>query len=292
MYTYNFMRDLTLPPALIPLTNLAAGGLGLYPDRKNLPPQWYWDLGLKLAGEIDRLDVNGEPNPKGRIGFMPGGMSNQKQEMKEVLAQIRQGGVMNKGVGFILAAQGGYDAMRLADPHTDYWDNIDAMLVQKKLTRKQVQVFYLKEAVAGETDPYPNDVEELAGYYATIFAIVKDLYPNLKLYLQTSRIYGGYAKKATSPEPWAFRGGLATKLFIERIINEGPQEGALPFWGPYMWNDSSFWKPHHFEMDGTHPSLLGEEEVAKMFFAFMNTSPLTKWFLPPSVLKAQERLNG
>lgn len=291
------MNNKTSIPKLVPLTDISAGGVGLYPNGINDPPKWYLDLGIALAGKFKRLDANGKPVEKGgKAGFLIEGMSNQKQEMQQVMAQIRGGGKMNKAVTFIPGAQGAYDAVRISDPESPYWTNIDKMLAQKGMTRKQVQAVYLKEAVSGETDPYPKDVEELAGYLEQIFEINKVLYPNLLLFFVTSRISGYYAKKATSPEPWAFRGGLATKLFIERVIKRGPQPGALPFWGPYMWTngpnprlDGLHWLPEDFEKDFTHPSLLGEKKVAKLFFDFMNTSPLTEWFLPAAVLKAKRK---
>lgn len=291
------MEDKTSVPALVPLTDLSKGGVGLYPNGINTPPQWYLELGKALAAKFARLDANGNPVSKGgKAGYLIEGMSNQKQEMQEVLAQIRKGGKMSKAVTFIPGAQGSYDALRIADINSPYWDNIDKMLAQKGMTRKQVQMVYIKEAVSGENDPYPKDVEELAGYHEEIFNINKALYPNLLLYFVTSRISGYYAKKAVSPEPWAFRGGLATKLFIERIIAKGPQEGPLPFWGPYMWahgpnprQDGLRWLPQDFETDMTHPSQLGAEKVAKLFFDFMNTSPLTEWFLPSKVLAAKRK---
>lgn len=274
----------------IPFTD--PGGEGLYINGLNTPPDWYHKALLARAGLIQKLDTAGQPaETGGKIVVAAHGFSNQKQEHAKVLDIIRGGGIMNKAVAYINAAQGGYDSMRMADPNTDYWLKADQLMTNRGVSRHQVQVTLLKVAVAGETDPAPDHIEELQGYIAKIWQTMRDWYPNLRFGLIVSRTYGDYAVKATSPEPWAFEGAYAVKGFIEDEIDAAqPADLAqpLPAWGPYLWtngmegrgSDGMIWTCSDVEDDGVHPSPSGELKVANLWINHFQTSPYTTWFLP------------
>lgn len=272
----------------IPFTD--KDGPGLYPpvtvginNIANSPPEAYLALGKELAGGIKRLNVNGNPADNGKIGFMSIGMSNTKREWAAFMKIART--KANKGVVFIPGAQGSYDALRIADEKSPYWTNIDALIKRKGLSNQQVQVVWLKEAVSGEIDSFPAHAKELQGYLTETVAILKKRYTNLKLIFFSSRIYGGYAVKQVSPEPWAYQGAYAVKWLIEDWIKSGTKSPLL-FWGPYLWadglegreSDKLIWECKDFESDGTHPSPTGSLKVANLLLDFFMTNELTEWF--------------
>ena len=69
----------------VPLTDLGSGSYqgfmgGLYPGGQNQPPSQHTAEGLARAMAIQPLDVNGNPDPAGRIIFLSIGMSNTSSE--------------------------------------------------------------------------------------------------------------------------------------------------------------------------------------------------------------------
>jgi hypothetical protein len=272
-------------------------GIGLYPENperpglpNNIPPADYLTRGIEAAKLIRRLDKFGQPANDGRIVFLSASMSNGKREFARFMKLAR--GQYSRAVSLVNGAQGGYDALRISDPASDYWTKIKSLLASRGLSEQQVQVIWLKQAVAGETDPFPNHALELMGYLEKIIAIAKVRYPNLREVFVSSRTYGGYASKQTSPEPWAYQGGQAVKWLVERHIMESADSKAAgavasPWvaWGSYLWadgmnprSDGLIWECKDTEIDGTHPSASGTLKVAKMLLDFFKTNPATEWF--------------
>src|SRR5262249_45327745 len=75
-------RDST---GLTPLPDLGKGIYkgeqgGLYPGGENMPPPSHAKAGLKIAGEIRPLDVEGRESANGKIVMVSTGMSNTTQE--------------------------------------------------------------------------------------------------------------------------------------------------------------------------------------------------------------------
>jgi hypothetical protein len=99
-----------------------------------------------------------------------------------------------------------------------------------------VQAVWLKEAIAGENNPFPTDALNLKSDLVTIISIIKQRYPNVKLCYLSSRTYGGYATSTLNPEPFAYESGFAVKWLIEEHINS-PDSGSAPWlaWGSYLW---------------------------------------------------------
>jgi hypothetical protein len=124
-----------------------------------------------------------------------------------------------------------------------------------------------------------------------------DKFPNLRIAYISSRIYGGWAGSPLNPEPWAYEEGFAMKwLIADQIagkpeLNYDPAKGAVraPWmaWGPYLWADGLkgrkdgqvIWKREDLGPDGTHPSMLGREKVARLLMAFLKNDPTAMpWF--------------
>jgi hypothetical protein len=261
---------------------------GLYPSSNEVPEQ-HLQMGMTAAQSIEPLSKQGQPNSSGKIVLLALGMSNTKQEfdkfMELTYGQTSDAVVLENG------AKAGYDAAAIADPTSEYWAFIDDHLISRDLSRLQVQAIWIKQAIAGESDPFPQDAQQLRNYLRSIVLIAKNRYPNAEAIYFSSRTYGGYAEpNSASPEPWAYQGGFAVKWLIESQINGS--DPALSYanapwlaWGPYLWadgmdprSDGLFWKCNDFEDDGTHPSPAGELKVATRLLDFFVNDPTTTWF--------------
>lgn len=156
------------------------------------------------------------------------------------------------------------------------------------MTPPQVQVIWLKEVVAGDTLPFPQDAERFRDALIKIINTLKDAFPNLRLIYVSSRIYGGYALRNGSQEPWAYEGGLACKWMIEDWA-KGPTPGnPWVAWGPYLWangtqprGDGLTWDlTDYVETDQMHPGPVATAKVASALSSFMKTDPTAKtWYL-------------
>lgn len=314
--------------AMVPFIDMPQGTTylgfegGLYPGGSNSMPQVHQNAGLDLAQKIEPLDENGNPDPNGKIGLLSSGMSNASWEWcaRTVLEDV---------VTPEFCAAHSFTGQALADPDTNpnliiatgaiggqsagQWvDRMQALLDTVRnnrlepsgLTEAQVQVVWAKHANRSPRVSLPDqnaDAYELLGHLGNIVRAYKARYPNLKLFLLSSRIYAGYAKSSKNPEPYAYESGFAVKWLIDAQIHQmetgeiDPVAGDLNYntvapwlaWGPYMWadglnprSDGLIWEESDFEADGTHPSDAGEQKVGAMLLEFFKTSEVTKtWFV-------------
>ncbi|MCX7016879.1 MAG: hypothetical protein NTW86_30695 [Candidatus Sumerlaeota bacterium] len=288
---------------LIPLPDLGAGTHqgeqgGLYPDGKNTPPEAHLAAGLRLAAQIAPLDREGRPSPDGRIVMCSIGMSNTTQESRSFLKLFVADPEVNPRLTFVDSAQGAQTASKIQDPNFPYWNVVNARLSDAEATPQQVQVVWLKEANGSPTEPFPEHAKKLYDNMVGVLGNLHDKFPNLKIAYLSSRIYGGYAAGPLNPEPWAYEEGFSMKwLIADQIagkleLNYDSAKGAVraPWiaWGPYLWADGLkgrkdgkvVWTRDDLGPDGTHPSLLGREKVARLLMDFLKTDPTSRpWFL-------------
>lgn len=269
-----------------PLNDLGAGKYkgfegGLYPGGKNTPPAAHAAGGMRQVAAIQRLDAAGKPSPTGKIVVISIGMSNTTQEFSVFVSLSNADPRRKPGVVVVDTAQGGQDARRIADPKAPYWQSVVQKLGRAGVTAQQVQVAWIKEAVARPTKPFPTHARELGDLLEKICQILKQKFPNLRIGFLSSRIYAGYATSSLNPEPYAYESGFAVKWLIEKQIsgaaslNWDPTRGAVrsPWlaWGPYLWADGTKgrsdglkWFCSDFASDGTHPSASGRRKVGEM----------------------------
>ena len=202
-------------------------------------------------------------------------------------------------------ARASQDLVLWDHPSDANYDHVrDEVLAAHGATEAQVQAVWVKVALKDEpTRPsLPDPDADAFVEEAAIGNVVRALaarYPNLQQVFFSSRIYGGYAAPdSNTPEPWAYETGFATKWAIEAQIDqratglidaEAGDLGEAPFmgWGAYLWasgtvprSDGLIWPRDHFNEDGLHPSILGEERVGTLLLEFFKTSPFTAcWFL-------------
>src|SRR5688500_3574524 len=195
---------------LTPLNELVGGSYqgysgGLYLNG-NTPPPRHLQTGLAASQNIEPLNAAGKPDPNGKIVLLSVGMSNTRIEFQRFMDLARY--EIDDSVSMVNGAEGGYDAPRIADANSEYWDMTDDKLAAKGLTPAQVQAIWLKEATAQESDPFPAHALQLQNYLKEIVLIISDRYPNVQTIYLSSRIYAGYATTNTSEEPWAYQGAF------------------------------------------------------------------------------------
>lgn len=317
----------------IPLNDLGPGSYkgfvgGLYPAGSNTRPARYDAAASEIATQqIKPLDAAGQPDTaNGKIAMISIGMSNTTQEFASKGAQAfkpRADADPAKNPQLILAdgAQGGKDARAWVDPNATTWTAVDTRLTAAGATPQQVQVAWLKQALARPANygAFPAHAQALQADLRTILRNLKTRFPNIKVaYLSTrTRAYTNVVS-GLNPEPFAYETGFAVKWTIEDQINgtgnlnSDPANGAvvapLALWGPYIWadglnarSDGFSWQCSDLEPDFTHPSASGGvPKVADQLLAFFKTDPTaTPWFLrsgvrgePPSVTAQASASSG
>ena len=278
---------------------------GFYPEGRNQRPKDHEAAGLTLAKQVQPLNAQGKPDPKGKIVLMSVGMSNTSQSSEGFQRELREASNLNPQVQFINGAQGGMTAAAIQNPDDggrgkQYWDTVDQRLKQAGVSREQVQVIWIKQADAGPNQGFPKYAQTLQSELARIVQIFPARFPNVKLVYLSSRTYGGYATTGLNPEPYAFESAFSVKWLIEQQIsgdkslNFDPARGDVkaPWlsWGPYLWangstkrEDGFAYEPADFTAnDGTHQSPSGQRKVGQLLLKFFESDSTTKpWFARP-----------
>lgn len=274
----------------VPLTGLGAGTYqgfagGLYPNGLNRPPDSYLQAGMAAAEMIQPLNSGGQPDPRGKIVLLSIGMSNAAMEFGAFKALANRDPRKNPQVVIVNGAQGGADARVVARPDSPYWRGVQDRLDAAQVTAQQVQVVWLKEAIAGERSPFPVDAQRLQDSLRAIVQILGRRFSYLQTVYLSSRTYAGYATTRLNPEPVAYESGFAVKWVIEDRIS-GRLQGPWLAWGPYLWTDGTngghdgfIWECQDVRADGTHPSASGVQKVAQRLLEFFRTAPTAaRWF--------------
>jgi hypothetical protein len=299
---------------LIPINDLGTGQFinawngvwqgGLYPNGSNLLPAAHKNAGLQLAGQIQCLDQNGNPDAaNGKIVWLSIGMSNTTQETQKFIPLANALSGKNPRLTLVDGAVGGQTAQIISTQnnsnYTSYWNTVQSRLSAAGVSPKQVQVVWLKEANAVGTTPIKQYYDSLVVQLKRITRELKIRFPNVKLCYIASRISARYATSTLNPEPFAYYTGWAVKKVIEDQINGEAQlayTGAnvkSPWlsWGIYMWSDGDkpqltdpkiFWScPADFQNDGTHPSNpTGATKAGNLLLNFFSTDDTAKpWFM-------------
>lgn len=290
---------------------------GLYPNGSNTMPAGHAAAGMQKASLIEPRNLQGNPDPNGKIVFLSIGMSNTKQEFcgptgsgadcdawSFVGQAINDPEVNHDTLVMVNGAQGGQTAPDWVSPTNLVYRNIKTgFLTPIGLSEAQVQAVWLKNANPGPDIGLPSpqaDAYVLMDYFGDTLRALKIRYPNLQQVYISSRIYAGYTTSPLNPEPYAYESGFAVKWLIEAQINQmatgavNPITGDLNYnsvtpwisWGPYTWadglnprSDGLTWTPADYDPDMTHPSQEGETQVGSMLLEFFENSPHSEsWF--------------
>ena len=278
---------------MTPLTDLGSAEYlgfagGLYPNGRNSPPSAYQQAGVALGATVQALDKNGKPSPSGQIAMISVGMSNASREFSEFIRLVNAAPRKNPDLVMVDAARDGAAATEIAMPYGDYWPHVDSQLQRFNVSAAQVQIVWLKTALANDSRGFPENARILQRALRSIMEILRTKFPQLKLVYVSSRTYGGYSESGLSPEPMAYESAFAVKWLIEEHINDPNPANSIPWisWGPYLWangstprSDGLIWERGDFEPDGVHPSAQGALRVATKLFEFFESDLTTKpWF--------------
>ncbi|MEO7167972.1 MAG: hypothetical protein ABI787_01455 [Spartobacteria bacterium] len=261
---------------------------GLYPNGENSRPFAHEEAGVAMGATVQPLDSDGRPATSGKIGMLAIGMSNASREFSQFIRLVDVDPRKHPDLVMIDAARDGAPATHIAVPFGDYWTHVDLQLQRGAIAPAQVQIVWLKTALAGESRPFPENARLLQRTLRTIVGILGTKFPQLKLVYVSSRTYGGYSKSDLSPEPTAYESAFAVKWLIEERLNNQSHSSAVPWvsWGPYLWadglrprGDGLIWERGDFESDGVHTSAQGASKVATLLFEFLQRDPTAKpWF--------------
>jgi hypothetical protein len=283
---------------LVPLNDLDTGSWlghqgGLYPGGANARPAAHTDLGLALTQLVTPRDLAGAPDPVlGKVVVLSIGMSNTRNDWSSFMALAQSDPLRNPKVQVVMGAIGGMDAERIRSPASDYWVQVDTMLLAAQASPLQVQMVWLYEAIAGPSGPADAHALRLANDLQAIVQDLKVHFPNLWHVFLGSREYAGYASSTLNPEPYAYASAFSVKWLVERQLGSpvpfattaDPADGVvMPWlsWGPYYWadglvprSDGLTWLCSDFNSDGTHPNAAGSLKVAQQLLGFVHTDPV------------------
>lgn len=276
----------------VPLIDLGAGTYqgfegGLYPGGGNIAPEPYFSEGLRAASRIVPRDWTGRFDPNGKIVLLSIGMSNTTQEFSEFKREADPDPVKNARLVIVDGAQGGQDAEIVKNPNAAFWTIVAQRVQGASVTSSQVQVVWLKEAIAGPRETFPLDARRLQADLQQIVLVLALKFPNLKIVYLSPRTYAGYASTQLNPEPYAYQSGFAVKWLITDRMNH-LFDSAWLAWGPYLWTDGTkgrsdgfIWECKDAQSDGTHPSpTSGVQKVAGLLREFFGSDPTAQgWYL-------------
>ena len=157
-------------------------------------------------------------------------MSNTTKESQRFIEVANADPRKNPAVLLIDGAQGGMDSRKwVADTHTrrdtSPWDTLDKRIKAAGATAQQVQVIWMKHAVArvGAVRRIPEARVATQGRQAEIVRMLKQRFPNLKIVYLSSRSYAGYAGTELNPEPFAYESAFAVRWLIQDQIKGDAQ---------------------------------------------------------------------
>jgi hypothetical protein len=286
---------------LVPLTDLAGDARykgqdgGLYGGGRNDPHGPLLRAALAASAKVRPLDGDGNPAESGKIGLVSIGMSNTTQEFSQFVTLARRDPEKSPAVVPVDGAQGGVISTVWAHPdrypgRRDPWAVLDERLEQAGVGARQVQVAWLKNAIAGPAalGEFPKHADALTDDTALIIRKLKERFPNLRLAYLSGRIYAGYATTPLNPEPYAYESAFAVRRAILDQSRDDKFEVPVLLWGPYLWADGVkgrkvdglVWTREDLGDDGTHPSPSGRRKVAELLMRFFKTDPTAKgWFV-------------
>ena len=261
---------------------------GLYPEGANRPPSYYEEAGAALGGTVLPVGADGAHSASGKVVMACIGMSNASRQFTRFMELAASDSRTNSHLVMVNAAQDGVDALSLVKAEGSYWRYVDRQLRNGGMTAAQVQVVWLKTALAYHLGAFPDNARILQEALRAVINILKTTFPHLKQVYISSRTFGGYSKNGLSPEPAAYESGFAVKWLVEERLRDFSTEKSLPWisWGPYLWadglaprGDGLIWERSDFEPDGVHPSPTGALKVANALLEFFQRNSASRpWF--------------
>lgn len=237
------------------------------------------------------------------------GFSNTVQAFNGFMQVAKEDKYLNPKLVLVNGAKGGRSAFMIQNPDdgkwgTDYLQDVDKKLRAAGVTRRQVQVVWIKETNPNLPDPgFPKFTQDLQAQLGIIVRLVHKRFPNVKLAYFSSRTYGGWAHNpkggmSGNSEPFSYETGFAVKWLIEQQLNgeselnydakKGPIQAPWLSWSAYLWTNGwikrgdgvSFGLEDFMAADHMHESPAGQRKVGSLLLQFFKTDPTTRdWFV-------------
>jgi hypothetical protein len=187
-----------------------------------------------------------------------------------------------------------------AKPDSQVWPTVrDSRLKAAGVTENQVQVLWLKHAIAGPArfGDFPASAEQLKTWLIGDVQQLLKHFPQARIAYLSGRIYAGNAVSSLNPEPYAYESAFAVRWVIQEQFKGNPELNCDPakgevkapvlLWGPYLWadgvtprhSDGLSYLPSDFQRDGTHPGPGATEKVANLLSAFFHNELNASWYL-------------
>lgn len=265
---------------------------GLYGQGQNEPTGALAIAADAAANQVRPSNSSGVSSADGKIGVLAIGQSTTRMVFDAFRISARN--VKSSNVVLINGAIDGDGSDDWATRNGP-WTSALKQVNRAGLKASQVQVLWFESALF-----FPKRFGDFeasnAVYVRHLNAIVNraaQMFPNLRQIFVSSRYFGGWAKKATSPEPYAYESAFGVRdLVLSRVPD--PADSAWPrvakpvvLWGPYYWTDGV----HPSEIDGfnlvrsdlkadgIHPSKSGEARIATQLLRFFSEDRYTRhWF--------------
>ncbi len=270
---------------------------GLYGGGRNVPPEPHRQAAERELARIEPLDAQGQPARDGRIVFVSISMSNATQEFSRFKQIADRAPTKSDLLTIVDCAQGGQAMAEWAPADARPWSVAEQLLTRAQVSPAQVQVAWIKLANKGPRGDLQEHGRQLQRDTLAVIQNAKSRFPNLRVAYLSSRIYGGYARGALNPEPFAYESAFPARWLIQEQIqgepalnfqpDMGPVRAPLLLWGPYLWadgvtprtSDGLTYTREDLAADGTHPSSSGRDKVAQQMLKFFQTDPLAAtWF--------------
>ncbi len=270
---------------------------GLYPDGSNKAPGDYAKDLNQICSDIKPLDVNGNFNPFGKIGFVSVGPSTSLIMMNALMEKMQGNNNVNPLIWPVPLGQGGMGINQLISNSTLFWDTVAIKLKEFQLSPNQIQVVYFEEDDnENYSSAFPQRPLDVKEKLKEGIRLLKVKFPNVRvayILARTTTIYMPIRDDNKQQEPIAYYLGFADKWLIEDQINGDPglaykgDNAVAPIitWGPYQWSDGDIYRSDGFNWlksdtdDGLHPNDNGADKLSGMFINFLLNDEYAKlWF--------------
>jgi hypothetical protein len=270
---------------------------GLYGGGQNTPPKEHQQAAKAALAQVKPLDDRGQPAIDGRVVFVSISMSNATQEFSKFKEIADRDPRKSPSLTIVDCAQGGQAMAEWVAAGAQPWTVAERRITNAGVSLDQVQVAWIKLANKGPRGDLAEHGKKLEHDTLAVIHNAKARFPNLRIAYLSSRIYGGYTMGALNPEPYAYESAFPARWLIQRQIkgdeslnydaSRGDVKAPLILWGPYLWADGVtprqadklVYTREDLAQDGTHPSQLGREKVAKLMLEFFAGNELAKpWF--------------
>ncbi|MBI1325845.1 hypothetical protein GC170_22010 [bacterium] len=265
---------------------------GLYGEGRNEPDGALAIAAENAASQVLPLNSRGNPAADGKIGILAIGQSTTRIIFDAFRLSARK--VKSPNVVLVNGAIDGNGSDDWAN-RSGPWSSAVRQVNRSGLNSSQVQVLWFETTLIFPKR-FGNFEASNAVYVRHLNAIVNRAtkqFPNLRQIFVSSRYYGGWAKKPTSPEPYAYESAFGVRdLVLSRVPDSA--DSAWPrvakpvvLWGPYYWTDGTHPSKvdglnltrGDLKDDGVHPTKSGEAKFADQLIRFFSDNRYTQnWF--------------